>query len=688
MLVLCVPQVLAQDHAALNLRGMPGVIDMASASSLADGDVTIDLSGFGPAIRTTLGFQLAPRIQGAFRYNSVGDWGGGIDSYYSANFDLRFRLLDAEGWRPAVVLGLQDFMGNGLDSAEYIVATQAIGQNLAVSAGLGWGRLASHNTLFSMGSRPTPDLDHSGRIDLGQYFRGDVAAFGGLEWKLGEKWTAKAEYSSDAYATEAGRGVFDWQSPWNFGLEYQANPALTLGVYSLYGSQIGFSANMVLNAKTRITGPLRMTAPEPIAPRPDPKADPEAWAPDWIDTPDAASQIREALGKHLKRVGIVVESVSYTADTVQVRIRNTKVDAEAQAIGRVARAMSQVLPASVETFRIVPMVRGMAGTEATIRRSDLEALEFVPDNAEALRPLVGFGPAHDPAPQLSYDPETYPSLRWSVGPYARLRLFDDKVAPSADAGLRAEASYEFAPGLILSGSVTKSLLGGLKASAAEPSPLPPVRRDVGLYDTQGDPAVERLTAAWYDELAPDVYSRLTVGYLERMFGGVSAELLWRPTGKRWALGAEANYVAQRDPGQMLGFSHYDYTVASGHLSGYFDLGQGYYAQLDVGRYLAGDRGATLTLTREFANGWRVGAFATLTDVSADDFGDGAFDKGVMVEVPMSWLFGNTGRTHRAITLRPFDRDGGARLDVDGRLYPLLHDFDLSKIDAQWGRVWR
>jgi Exopolysaccharide biosynthesis protein YbjH len=679
----------AEEHPSLGFRGLPGLVDMPSAATLADANVSITLSGFGPVLRTTLAFQLSPRIEASFRYNSVDNWGVAPNSFYDANFDLRYRLSDQSGWMPAVTIGLQDFVGNGLNSAEYIVATHSVGQSLAVSAGLGWGRFASHGALFSTGSRDAPDLDKSGRIDLGQYFRGDVAAFGGVEWAINDKWTAKAEYSSDAYAEEVGvHGAFDWNSPYNFGLEYHANSALTLGAYYLYGSQIGLSANMVLNARQRLSGSPRMTAPEAILPRPDRNADPEAWAADWITTADAADQIAAALGAHLERPGIVIESVSVSGDTAQVRYRNGKIDAESQAIGRVARAMSQVLPASIEVFRIVPMVKGMPGTEVTLRRSDLEALEFVPDNGQALLAVAGFGPAHPPEPLLAFNPEVYPSLRWSVGPYAKLRIFDDALPASGNIGIRATASYEFAPGLILAASATKVVVGNLTASPADPSPLPPVRRDIGVYDTQGDPAVERLTAAWYTSLGPDLYGRVTVGYLERMFGGVSGEVLWRPTGKRWALGAELDYVAQRDPDQGFGFSTYDYQVATGHVSGYFDLGKGYHAQVDLGRYLAGDMGGTLTLTREFENGWRLGAFATLTDVSADDFGDGAFDKGVKLEIPVSWLLGNSTRKQQSLTLRPADRDGGARLDVDGRLFDLLHDYDQSGIEAQWDRVWK
>jgi len=674
---------------SLNFRGVPGLVDMPSALSMADADFALTVAGFGPISRVTIAFQVSPGIEAAFRYNNVSQWNDASNSYYDANVDLRFRLLEANGWQPSIVVGLQDLVGNGLNSAEYIVATENLGKSVTVTAGLGWGRFGSYDPLFSTGVRPPVNLEQSGLFDWSQYFSGDVAAFGGVQWRVNPKWTLLAEYSSDNYTIEADeQGAFDRTSPLNFGVEYRANPALTLGAYYMYGNQIGLSASMVLNARKRIGGPIMTSAPETLAPRPDRATHPDEWTSDWVTTPDAAAQIAAALGSHLERPGIVIESVSIAADTVQVRYRNTKIDAEPQAIGRVARAMSQVLPPSVEVFRIVPMINGMPGIEVTIRRSDLEALDFVPDSATALREVAVFGPAHPPTALLAYNPDLYPKLVWSISPFVDIRLFDEILAPSASIALRAAASYTVAPGLILAGSVTGNLLGSLNASDPEPSPLPPVRRETGLYDTLGSPTVERLTAAWYSSLGPDVYSRVTTGYLERMFGGISGEVLWRPTGKRWALGIEANYVAQRDPDDAFGFGYFDYQVATGHVSGYFDFGGGYYAQLDVGRYLAADVGGTLTLTREFANGWKLGAFATLTNVSPQDFGDGSFDKGVILEIPMAWLLGNSTRNKRGIVLRPYDRDGGAKLDVDGRLYEVLHSYDQSRIDAQWQRFWR
>ena len=82
---------------------------------------------------------------------------------------------------------------------------------------------------------------------------------------------------------------------------------------------------------------------------------------------------------------------------------------------------------------------------------------------------------------------------------------------------------------------------------------------------------------------------------EEMFGGISTEVMWRPVNSRLALGAEVNYVAQRNNDGGLGFDHYDYRVATGHLSGYYDFRSGFFVEIDAGRYLAGDVGATLTI---------------------------------------------------------------------------------------------
>ena len=78
----------------------------------------------------------------------------------------------------------------------------------------------------------------------------------------------------------------------------------------------------------------------------------------------------------------------------------------------------------------------------------------------------------------------------------------------------------------------------------------------------------------------------------------------------------------------------------------------------VGMLYAGDVGATFTLDREFPSGWKLGAFATLTNVSAKEFGEGSFDKGIRLTVPLAWITGQPSRRSFGTTIRPLTRDGG------------------------------
>jgi hypothetical protein len=152
-----------------------------------------------------------------------------------------------------------------------------------------------------------------------------------------------------------------------------------------------------------------------------------------------------------------------------------------------------------------------------------------------------------------------------------------------------------------------------------------------------------------------------------------------------AVGIETNYAKQRDFDQRLGFQAYG--VATGHVSAYYDFGKGYQGQLDVGRYLAGDVGGTVTLSRKFQNGWKLGGYFTLTNVSAADFGEGSFDKGFTLTVPFNWLHGKPTKQVSTTIISPIQRDGGAKLNVPGRLYEQVRGAHQDDLSNDWARVW-
>lgn len=702
---LAVPgqQAHAQQGPSINLNGAPGLIDMPAGGSMADGWMSLTRGQFGPITRNTLSYQITPRLSGSFRYIGIRKWndrfcppdcGGanGFEIYYDRNFDLRYQVLKEGRYLPDVTVGLQDFVGTGLAMAEYVAASKSFGPRLRVTAGLGFGRLASHGGRPGpFGERPDVDFGNGGMINGSQWFRGDMAPFGGIEYRFADKWTFKAEYSSDAYTMESGRRrTFDWESPYNFGIEYQRGPHLKMGLYSMHGSQIGFNLSVLLNPDQRPMGGVGGVGPTPVVPRPSKASNPGMYTTAWIQDDSAKTVLIRSLNANLEREKLVVESLGVTGDRAQVRFRNPTYDATSQAVGRVARAMARVLPSSVEIFEIVPQANGLVGAKVTIRRSDLERLEFAPDSGELMRDRAQVATASPQLPGAARNEDLYPRFAWTLQPWAQSMLFNPAEPLQLLLGAQLKARFEPAPGVVLSGSVTQSLTGGFRSSrisATDPSPLPPVRRQSYAYYQGDGPVLETLTASVYHQFAPELYGRVTAGYLERMYGGVAVEALYKPVNRRWAVGAELAYVAQRDT-EGLGFGEYDYSVATGHLSGYYDLGNGFEAQLDLGRYLAGDVGGTFTLMRTFENGWKVGAFATLTNVSAEDFGEGSFDKGIRLEIPVSYFIGQPSRGVRTMVLRPLGRDGGARVQINDRLRETLRGYDAAGIDAQWGRFWK
>ncbi len=696
MAALAVP-VLAQMRPSLNLNGVTGLIDMPSGEMQPDGYLSLDHGQFGPISRNALTFQITPRLSGSFRYVGIAKWNvvrtaSPFETYYDRNFDLRYRILDEGKYLPSVTVGLQDFVGTGLAMAEYVAATKSIGPRFKVTAGLGFGRLASNGALGEpFGQRPDIDVGEGGLPNYNQWFRGPVAPFGGFEYQISDKWAVKAEYSSDRYVVESvRRETFERRSPLNFGVEYQYSGAVRIGAYAMYGSTLGFNVSINLNPDQRPSGGMGGPGPEPVLPRRPIAENPEVWETTWLAQSDAKKLLIENMNRNLVRTGLTVEQISVTGNTVQIRFRNTIYEATAQAAGRIARAMTQTMPASVEVFEMVPLVNGMAAAKVVLRRSDIEALEFAPDGGTQLRARADIVEAGAPLPDRLANAELYPKFSWSLGPFAQTMLFNPKEPFQIIAGARLSASYEISPGVILSGSVVKVLAGDIRAGKRRGTgtTLQPVRSDADKYYNEADPGVETLTAAWYGKLAPQIYARVTAGYLERMFGGVSAEVLWKPVNRRWALGVEANYVAQRDRDGGLGFGSYDYRVAGGFVSGYFDLGRGFDGQVDLGRYLAGDLGGTVTVMRTFKNGWQVGAFATFTNLSFAEYGEGSFDKGIRMRIPLTWLVGQPTRAGRTFVLRPLGRDGGARVAVNDRLANRLRGYDEAGFDAQWGRFWK
>lgn len=687
--VTCLP---ATNHAqsySFSNYGEPGLIDMPSAQPASDAEFALTVTQFAGAMRTTLMFQAFPRLSGSFRYGRMDDYFGEDNPLWDRSFDLRYQLLDEGEILPAVAIGLRDIVGTGIYSSEYLVATKHLSPGISVTAGIGWGRLGSFNGFSNpLGgisdkflTRPTRDYGVGGELEAAQWFRGDAAFFGGIAWAVTDRLTFKAEYSSDAYAHETGRlDLFEHRSPFNFGVTYKAHERVILHAYAMHGSEFGFGVTLPAS-------PLRPgdnggveTAPTPVAVRrPATIGDLS-----WTKTPTATLAAKETVRTQLEKQGLEMEALRVESTRATLHIRNFRYVARAEAIGRAARILSSVLPASVETFVIVPVHQGMPLAAVTLKRSDLERFEYKIDGAEQIYRRTEISDAAFSLDPIDRDPNLYPRFRWSIGPYFLGSIFDPDNPLRFDVGAALNVQYDIAPGLVLSGTLRQKAFGNVdQADIDSPSALPRVRSDAFQYG-KATTALSDLTLTYNFRPAQNVYGRLTFGYLEMMYAGISSELLWKRVDSPFALGVELNYVKQREFDQGLGFR--DYEVATGHVSAYYEFANGYRGQLDMGRYLAGDWGGTMTFARTFANGWEIGAYATFTDVPFDQFGEGSFDKGIIVSIPLGYASREPrGETRRAV-LQPILRDGGARLSVQDRLYDVVESY--HDLNNTWGEFWR
>ncbi|HUF85783.1 MAG TPA: YjbH domain-containing protein [Thermohalobaculum sp.] len=784
-----------------NLFGMTGLIDMPTAEMQPDGQVSFTASYFDGFLRNTATAQFLPGIEAAFRYSVLeGLEGPGGETLYDRSFDVKVRLVQEGPAWPGVAVGLQDFLGTGVFSGEYVVATKRLFDgDLKVTGGVGWGRLAGANpiknpfcTYVDRLCARGGEFTQGGTVDFGSFFSGrDMGLFGGVEWRTPiDGLTLKAEYSDDDYDREIANGVFKPDLPLNFGAEYRLTQGIEIGAYYMYGSAVGLRLSLSGNPFRPLAATDTEPPARPFMPRPEP--DPAAaerqfgemrtsigsqppavafgeagisrveitvgaegvrWASaelppsadyvcpenaaraidaeygvidavrfhhadgtpvctvalrpagqravrqalrgatdyptDWYADPVRRQAVIDALAAALDPIRIGLFGVELEPERVTVYIENRRYRAMPRAIGRTARALAAVMPPSVALFEIVPVEGSLPTASVMLERAALEDQVGRPDAAWQSWVSARVGDAAPPDwSEVEGTLDQFPRFSWRVGPIIPLHLFDPDQPVRADLSVDVGGRVEFLPGLSINAAMRKRIIGDLDEIERESdSVLPRVRSDIAKYLREGDPALARLTADYVRKLHQDgLYGRLSAGLLEPMFGGVSAELLWKPADQNWGIGGEINWVKQRDFDQRFDFRRYE--VVTGHASVYWDTGfYGMAVQVDGGRYLAGDWGGTFALKRRFANGWEIGGFLTLTDVPFEEFGEGSFDKGIFLTIPLSWAGPIETRGRYSTSIRPLTRDGGQRLGIANPLYPLVADMDRGGLGTGWGSFW-
>jgi hypothetical protein len=285
----------------------------------------------------------------------------------------------------------------------------------------------------------------------------------------------------------------------------------------------------------------------------------------------------------------------------------------------------------------------------------------------------------------------FPEIRTNVAPALRNMIGGPEAFFLGQLWLRINNTIKLARGLEIStvaGIDIYSTFDDLRT--VSDSTLPHVRSDVQEYLREGKNNIMRMKIDYMFSPYKDILARLDFGLLEEMFGGFGGEILWRPYNSTWAIGLVAHKVRQRDYKQRFGFLKIDkggfqkYETETGHLELYKEFPkQRVIAQIMAGKFLAGDKGATLDISRRFHTGLRLGVFATRTNVSSAEFGEGSFDKGVYFQIPHDLFFTKYSTGAVFFGIHPLTRDGGALLVQHHSLYSVTGNTALYELERDW-----
>lgn len=659
--------------------GSVGLQQTPTARMPPDGSMTGGVSGLGRLHRhVTLSAQPLPWLEITAR-NSLYP---GYFGLTEPGLDVKLRLRDEDRHGPALVVGGRDVTGSGLDlpgkgrfAGEYLALTRRW-EDLDISLGVGWGTLgeAGHlrNPLRFLGGRFRRDRDPSAwptQRGPRAWFGGErVALFGGVEWHSPiPNLSLKIESSGDRFrAQRQDEPGFTPGSRYNIGLSYRPFPWIDAGA----GFEQGRRAMLRLS--------LRF-APGDWAQR-DTSTPPAIGARPSAAAALPADQIAALARTH----GLPARAALVEGDTASLWLDPAGRGSlpTAQEAGRAARLLADLSAPTVERLRVVTGTHGVEAAALTLTRRDLERAARHRGSVDELWRTALLEPAADPPP--AWRPRLDLSLRMisefdfaELGTYLAHRTHTDAV-------LRGEP----ARGLVLGGALrvrtddSLHLLDTYALPASEP-----VRSDLPRYAARSW-SVEHLFAAHLAAPTDGLTTRLSVGAFEEMFAGVGGEALYQPLTARWAAGLDLNRVWKRKAAAILGASRAS-ARSTGHASLYWETpGADTTTALRLGRYLGGDWGGTLELTRRFDAGITLTAHATWTegpDRGQTRFG-GRMDWGLALVVPFTasgWR--PTGGTLETAA-RTLGRDAGQRLAQPLPLYDARVPGGFGRIAGSWSRL--
>ncbi len=615
---------------SFNNHGVIGLINIPSARFLNEGSVGMTLYDGTPDQKITITSSPYNWLEASFYYTNIQGWeyGNGFDQEYKdKGFNFKLRLKE-EGIFPALAIGINDIAGTGFYSSEYIVASYGI-SNLDMHFGLGWGILNGSPNSFknpltyihnSFNTRPTSYTDKGGQFQPSRYFSDEkVSPFYGISYALNDRFLLKIEHDTTT------NWIFDvWEdakTTTSLGFDFNLTKNFTIGFAKERGNYFSIRFNYKNNASI---------PSKPIKYRPK------------IRNKDDNNYTH--LVKTLESNGIGVNKIVEGAQSIGLEVTQFRY-ANLEIIEEIIKSATfdSGIEKDIKTDYRIANLKAFDNTEEILAANSKLIYErkrsskFITDNKFNIRPFIASREAFLKAALLIENDSEYiikdnffftSNLKYSVSDN-----FQDLTIPPVD-------TYPAQ-----------------------------VRSDVKEYLRNFNERVIIGRAQFDYHVTPKKNHHLmfTAGILEEMFSGYGFEYLYFDNKEQFAFGFELFDVKKRD--YELRFGTLNYKNTTGHINLYYRNYNliPFDAKISYGEYLAGDKGTTLDFSRSFPNGAKFGVFASFTDVTAVQFGEGTFDKGIYFNIPIYKNFVN-------YSWRPLTKDPGAKLNRKYTLHDLLIKF--------------
>jgi len=612
-----------------NNHGSIGLINMPSARFYDESSFGITIYDGTPDQKVTLTSSPFDWLEASFFYTNIqGLPYPGFESqdYKDKGFNFKLRLKE-QGLLPALAVGINDIAGTGFYSSEYLVSSYEFG-NVDLNLGIGWGNLNDKKDFKNpltyvderFNNRPSDFAQQGGQFQPSRYFSDkDVSVFFGVAYLLNEKTIFKIE--RDTTKTD---GLIEYDIPksdFSYGIDYKISSNFSIGIFSERDNF--FSLKFVYKNNPMKESP-RYSYKRPKKEQSDNKY--------------------KNLRKNLQNNGIGVNKIFKNQDIVALEITqfsHTNINTINQIIDT-AKKVSNIDEEIVANYKIV----------------DLDAVKNFEESRFTNDDII-FSRNKKSRLKSSNQIRIRPFLAAREGFLKGAILFEN------------DTEYLFKDNLIFSSNVKYSLWDNFDDLIIPPRNTYPaqVRSDVKDYlrGFNDGIVIGRAQVDYYKSLKKNHHMMISAGIFEEMFNGAGFEYLYFPSNKNYAIGFEIFEVIKRD--YKLQFGTLDYQNTTGHINFYYRNYKyiPFDTKISFGEYLAGDEGATIQFSRSFINGVEFGVFATFTDVSSEQFGEGSFDKGIFFNVPVFSNFIN-------YSWRPLTKDPGAKLTRKNSLHDLLVRF--------------